>query len=177
MMLLMEQKDNNKRGAHKVKSDYGLNDYYNFFLEEKEENKDISKSTYNSVIREFNSYVRDRISEKGAEYTFPKKIGCVEIKKIKPVLSIDKDGNVINKLPVNWKATRELWKNNESASRKKTKIRYINEHTQGYTFRLYYKKKRANYKNKSIYKMQFNRELKRGLSKSIFAGRIDAFLR
>ena len=173
----MEQDHNEDKRSHRVKSDYGLPDYYKFFVKQKKENKEISKSTYNNVIKEFNSYVRDRISEKGAEYTFPKKLGSVEIKKIKPSLSIDEEGKVVNKLPINWKATRELWKTNESAKEKKTKIRYINEHTKGYTFRLYYKKKRANYKNKSIYKMQFNRDLKRSLSKSIFAGRIDAFLR
>jgi len=33
-----------------------------------------------------------------------------------------------------------------------------------------------NFKNKSIYKMQFNRTMKRQLSASIFAGKIDAFL-
>ncbi len=173
----MDQDQNDDNRNHKIKSDYGLSDYYKFFLKQKKENKEVSKSTYGEVIKEFNSYVRQRISHKGSEYTFPKKIGSVEIKKIKPILSIDGEGKVINKLPINWKATRELWRTNKSAKEKKTKIRYINEHTKGYTFRLYYKKKRANYKNKSIYRMQFNRELKRSLSKSIFAGRIDAFLR
>ena len=172
----MTKEENNDKRSHRVKSDYGLSDYYKDFSENNKEGV-VDKNMYNSIIKEFNSHVRDRVSNKGADYVFPKKIGFLEIKKIKPSVTIDKEGNVINKLPINWKATRELWRDNESAREKKTKIRFINEHTKGYTFRLYYKKKRANYKNKSVYRMQFNRELKRQLSKSIFAGRIDAFLR
>ena len=172
----MGKEEESSKRNHKVKSDYGLPDYYRHFVKENKETK-VSKVLYNEIVKEFNSHVRDRISKKGADYTFPKKIGSLEIKKIKPSISIDEKGNVVNKLPINWKATRELWKENESAKKRKTKIRFINEHTEGYTFRIYYKKKRANYKNKSIYRMQFNRELKRQLSQSIFAGRIDAFLR
>jgi hypothetical protein len=56
-------------------------------------------------------------------------------------------------------------------------MRYTNDHTDGHTFRIFYRTSKANFKNKSIYKMKFNRTLKRDLSKSIFAGRIDAFIK
>ena len=104
-------------------------------------------------------------------------IGKIELRKLKTEVKIAEDGSIINNLPVNWKATRELWAESESAKEKKTKIRYTNEHTEGYTFRIFYRTSKANFKNKSIYKMKLNRTLKRQLSQSIFAGRIDAFLR
>ena len=85
--------------------------------------------------------------------------------------------NIINNLPINWKETRKLWKDNPKSKEKGVKIRYTNEHTDGHTFRIFYIRSKANYKNKSIYKMQFNRQMKRQLSQSIFAGRIDAFLK
>jgi hypothetical protein len=129
------------------------------------------------VIREFNGYVRDRISTKGAEYIIPNRIGKIELRKKKTEVKIGEYGNIINNLPINWKATRELWAESDTAKEKKTKIRYTNEHTDGHTFRIFYRTSKANFKNKSIYKMQFNRGMKRQLSQSIFAGRIDAFLR
>ena len=92
-------------------------------------------------------------------------------------VKIDDDGNIINNLPINWRETRKLWAENDKAKEKKTKIRYTNEHTGGYTFRIFYRTSKANFKNKSIFKMKFNRTMKRQLSVSIFAGKIDAFLK
>lgn len=162
--------------SHKVKSDFGSQDYYKHFCKETG-NTDISGKLFGDILREFNEHVRDRISRRGSEWIIPSKIGKIELRKIKTEVFIDDDGKVVNNLPPNWRATRELWASNEEAKKKKIKIRYTNDHTGGYTFRLFYKKSKANFKNKSIYKVQFNRGMKRDLSKSIFAGRIDAFLK
>jgi hypothetical protein len=173
MMQQMKEKD---KRIHRVKADFGSGDYYKHFIKETGANH-ISGAVFSQVLREFNKHVRDRISKKGAEYIMPCKIGKIELRKIKTEIKFDENGNVRNTLPVNWKATRELWAENERAKERKVKIRYTNEHTEGYTFRIFFRTSKANFKNKSIYKAQFNRELKRQLSKSIFAGRIDAFLR
>ena len=161
--------------VHRVKTDYGTGHYYRFFV--KETGSDMSRVTYGEILRKFNDHVRDRISTKGAEYFMPSRTGKIELRKSKTEVKIDDDGKIINNLPVNWKATRELWAESEKAREKKTKIRYTNEHTGGHTFRIFFRKSKANFKNKSIYKMQFNRGLKRQLSQSIFAGKIDAFLK
>jgi hypothetical protein len=161
---------------HRVKTDYGSADYYRHFIAETGFTH-ISRIKFGEVIREFNGYVRDRISTKGAEYIIPNRIGKIELRKKKTEVKIGEYGNIINNLPINWKATRELWAESDTAKEKKTKIRYTNEHTDGHTFRIFYRTSKANFKNKSIYKMQFNRGMKRQLSQSIFAGRIDAFLR
>lgn len=161
---------------HRIKTDYGNYDYYKHFMDSNI-NSTVTRSTFGKIIKEFNTHVRDRISTKGAEYIMPCRAGKIELRKIKTEVSIDDEGNIVNNLPINWKATRELWNENESAKDRKTKIRYTNEHTNGHTFRIFYRTSKANYKNKSIYKLKFNRTLKRQLSKSIFAGRIDAFLR
>jgi hypothetical protein len=152
-----------------------MNDYYRAYS--KESNAPVDRTTYSSIIKEFNGYVRERISKKGAGYIFPYRLGKVELRKVKTEVKIDENGNVINNLPPNWKETWKLWNENPKAKEKGVKIRYTNEHTGGYTFRISYIRSKANFKNKSIYKMQFNRQMKRQLSKSIFAGRIDAFLR
>jgi hypothetical protein len=168
-------KEEDKRN-HKINSDYGLSDYYRFY-KKKYKNKKVNRLVYNSMINEFNKYVRDRISYKGDGYVFPFKMGKMELRKVKTVVKISEDGTIVNKLPVNWKDTKELWKESPAAKENQIKVRYTNEHTGGYAFRISYLRARANYKNKSIYQMQFNRQLKRTLSESIFAGKIDAFLK
>lgn len=170
MMLKMSE-----TREHKVNSDYGVADYYRSF-QKKHKKKYISRTVFGAVIKEFGEYVRDSIARKGTEYILPSKIGKIELRKIKTEVSIDKDGNIVNKLPTNWKETRKLWNENEKAREKKVKIKFTNEHTDGYTFRIFYLRSKANYKNKSVYKLQFNRQMKRNLSQSIFKGRIDAFL-
>ena len=62
----MNQED---KRIHKVKTHYGMKDYYKFFIK-KTGKKQISSSTYGSIIKEFNGHVRDRLSLKGAGYIF-----------------------------------------------------------------------------------------------------------
>lgn len=161
---------------HRVKVDYGSNDYFNFFRKQHPE-YNITRSVYGQVLKEFNTHVRDRLSKKGAEYIFPSKMGKMELRKIKTEVIIGDDGKIINKLPINWRETRILWNSNITAKEKRLKVRYTNEHTDGFTFRILYIKSKANFRNKSIYKIKFNRIMKRDLSRSIFDGRIDAFLK
>ena len=168
--------DKEDKRLHRVKTDFGNGDYYRHFIKETK-NTHISRATFGDVLREFNNHVRERISTKGAEYFMPLRTGKIELRKIKTEVKLDDDGNIVNNLPINWKETRALWADNPLAKEKKTKIRYTNEHTDGHTFRIFYRTSKANFKNKSIYKMKFNRTMKRDLSKSIFAGRIDAFIK
>lgn len=169
----MSQED---KRQHRVKSDFGSADYYNYFLAQTGIDN-ISRTIFGDIIKEFNSHIRDRISKKGVEYVMPCGIGKIELRKVKCEVKFDENNNLINNLPINWKETRKLWAESQSAYDKKTKIRYTNEHTGGYTFRIFYRKSKAQFKNKSVYRLNFNREMKRQLSTSIFAGRIDAFLR
>jgi len=162
--------------VHKVKVDYGVNHYYAEFKKNNKGTK-ITRGIYGSVIKELNSFQRDRLSSKGVEINIPSRLGKVELRKNKSEIKINEDGTVKNNLPVNWKDTRKLWLENESAKEKKIKVRYTNEHTDGYSFKVFFYKRRATFKNKSIYGMRFNRMLKRDLSKSIFDGKIDAFIK
>lgn len=160
---------------HTIKSDYGSNDYYLFFKKNNQKSE-VTRKDYGAIIKEFNTHLRDGLSNKGIDIVMPSRLGRVELRKVKTSVSVDADGNIVNNLPTNWKATRELWKSNEDAKEKNVKIRFTNEHTDGYTFKISYLKSGANYKNKTMYKLRFNRILKRNLSKSIFQGKIDAFI-
>ena len=159
---------------HIVKCDYGVNDYYRFF---KKNNKEkVSRALYGKILKEYNSYLRDKFSNKGEDIVFPYRLGRVELKKKKTEIYIDEEGKIINNLPTNWKATRDLWEKNPKAKAKNVMVKFTNEHSGGYTFKVSYLKSNAVFKNKSIYKIRFNRTLKRNLSKSIFKGNVDAFI-
>lgn len=160
---------------HSVKSDYGSNDYYRFY-KKMNDNSEVTRKDYGNIIKDFNTHLRDGLSNKGIDIVMPSRLGRIELRKIKTSVTIDEEGNIVNNLPTNWKATRELWKSNEVAKENNVKIRFTNEHTDGYTFKISYLKSGANYKNKTMYKLKFNRLLKRNLSKSIFEGNIDAFI-
>lgn len=160
---------------HKVKTDYGIKDYY-FYFKSKNKETNISPGVYGAILKEFGSFQRERFSNKGVEIHFPSRLGKAELRKNKSEIEISDDGTVVNNLPVNWQKTRELWKTNPLAKERKIKIRFTNEHTEGYSFKVLYMKKRASYENKRYYFVKFNRQLKRDLSKSIFKGRIDAFI-
>lgn len=161
---------------HRIKADYGANHYYRFF--KKNYGDIVDRKTYGLILKEFNSHVRDKISKKGSFYTLPCRLGVLEVRKFKREIKINEDNTIENKLPTNWKETKKLWRENPEAKKKRIKIRFTNEHTNGYSFRIQYLRSRANYKNKSIYKMRMNRIMKRTFSESIFKGRIiDAFLK
>lgn len=165
-----------QKRKHKIRTDYGSQDYYRFYKKNNPETT-LTGREYGEVLRDFNNFVRDNMSLRGQPYKMPQRMGVIELRKRKTEVRIGEDGEIINRLPVNWKETRKLWEDNPEAKEKKIKIKFVNEHTDGYTFKFCYFKISANYKNKTIYKIRFNRTLKRQLSKSIFNKTIDAFVK
>lgn len=164
-----------KHRIHRAKIDYGVNDYYRDF-KRKNKNTTITRKIYGDVVKDFNSFLRDNLSLRGREIILPHKMGRIELRKTKTEVKINEDGSIKNNMAINWKETIKLWNDSPISKEKKTKIRFTNEHTNSYTFRISYFKARADYKNKSIYLIKFNRTLRRNLSASIFKGKIDAFV-
>lgn len=158
---------------HKVKCHYGIKDYYNSY--KKSSKKPVSSKLYSAILKEYLKLNQINISLFGYIFNLPKRLGRIELRKIKREVKI-KDGKIINNLPINWKGTKKLWSENPEAAKKKVKLRYSNEHSGGYVYRIVYVKYTANYKNKSIYKMQLNREMRRNTEKSILNKKVDAFL-
>ena len=84
------------------------------------------------------------------------------------------DGKIITTRPVDYKATKEFWKENEEAKNNKTLIYHTNLHSGGYVFYVQYAKKTARFKGNRFYKLQMNRNLKRELAQNIKQGKVDA---
>jgi hypothetical protein len=164
-----------KERIHKIKGDYGMTDYFKYYTKN---NKTISKATFNSIVTEFNQGVVDLIIEDSIIYSLPY-LGLellIKKDKRKPRLV---NGKLINNVPIDWKATNELWNRDSEAKEKKLLVRYNNSHTSGYVFRIYCKKFKASIKNRGLFKFKPNRKFQRALSARIKdpnKDNFDAFL-
>lgn len=159
---------------HKVKSDFGKADYYKHYS--KTAKNPLSKEQYYKILDEYLNRVHNMIGLEGVSYNIPQRLGKIQLRKSKNVVKLKPDGTIKNTLAINWKATKDLWLKNPRAKERKIKIRYTNEHTDGYVFKLVYLKYNANYKNKSAYKMSINREMRRLTNIAVTKNNVDAFI-
>ncbi len=159
---------------HKRKRDYGMEDYYKFYLKK---NK-ISKKLFNNIITDFNNELINIIIEDNLIYNIPY-IGLeIVIKKDKRKPKIV-NGKLINNIPIDFQATNKLWESNPECKEKKLLVRYNNSHSSGYVFRIYCKKFKSNLKNRSLLKFKPSRKFQRSLSARIKdpnKDNFDAFL-
>lgn len=149
---------------HKIKSDFGINDYYKFYKKKYNSNK--TKKDYKKIISDFNEEIKILIIEENLVYQLPY-IGMeIMIKKDKRKPKII-NGVLVNNTPPDWKTTKELWDRDPEAKEKKIIVRYNNSHTSGYVFRIYCKKFKCNLKYRSLYKFNPNRKFQRDLAKRL----------
>lgn len=125
----------------------------------------VDYSKYCKVIDMFNKALRDEILHNSFDYNLPSRLGLLGIRKKKRIPWIDKEGNLVNTLPVDWKATLELWEVDPKAKKEKKLVRHFNEHSKGYIAQWYYSTTKATYKWKSAYSFIPCRTAKLGLSK------------
>lgn len=169
--------NNSRKGSkNKVRPGYGIRDYYKYYCNKySSENHQIEYKKYKSIIDEFNQTILELIIYENLEFTIPYRLGALALRKLKPTVE-EKNGVIINKNPINIKATMDLWDINEEAREKKVKIRFTNKHTKGYVFFLHYFKGPANYKNKSVYQFIEFRKVKQQINKAVTEYNIDTYI-
>jgi hypothetical protein len=155
----------NNRTEGKINTDYGINNYYKYFTKN---NIDISITgkQYKDIISEFNKGLINLIIEDGLEYTIPYIGSTLCIRKDKRVPRIV-NGKLYNPAPVDWVATNKLWLEDEESKSKKLLVRYLNNHTSKYVFRIYFKKYNLVFMNKKLFSFKVNRTFSRLLGKRI----------
>jgi hypothetical protein len=156
--------------VHRIKTDFGLSDYYKFYNEVyKNAHNKVEKEMYSIVLIEFLEAIRDQISLHNKAYILPHHLGTIELLKSKPEVVMDDEGN-IKGLPLDYKATKEL---REATGDNTKKVYHFNEATGGYIIKAAYRKYYAKFKNKSIYALHMNRTLTRNIKKAITQDLID----
>ena len=150
------------------KSDIVSADFYKYYRNQymKVKSKLINKSSpyylsyaqYISIIERFNILLRDKMLYESKEVNLPMRMGSLCIKKAKPKLRL-KNNKVIS-LPINWKATNDLWASDEDSYIKKRFIRYTNEHSKGWIASVFWDKSNCTATNKKKYSFESCRTFK-----------------
>lgn len=126
------------------------------------------------VIELYHDLAREDLSE-GEAFYLRKNLGVLQVMKQKREVEVDEITNTVkNNMPVNWRETWKLWKSHPDLQQKSF-VRYENEHSDNYQFRLYYSLGRAKYNNKHAYSFKFNAKLKSLLSFKIKNKKCDAY--
>jgi hypothetical protein len=155
---------------HHIKSDFGIEDYYKHY---KSIGGKVGRKTYAYIVKHFHKRIGDILASEEYNFKLPHRLGVVCVKKSRNFIAFT-NGKLFTNLPVNWKDTNALWRNDSEAKEKKILIRYENYHTNRHSYKFCYIKSKAIYKNKVVYKVQINRAIKRQLANIIHEkGEID----
>ncbi len=161
-----------KRTEGKINTDYGMKDYYKYYINNCKDPVDSKRHT--KVISEFNKAIVDLIINDGLEYNPPILQFTFCIRKSIRIPRI-KNNKLINTTPIDWKSTKELWEDNEQAKQNKTIIRFLNNHTSKFIFRIKALKSGNYYLNKKLYRFKACRSFQRLLAKRILDTTQDNF--
>lgn len=153
----------NKRGVNKIPVHFGVSDYFKYY--QKNNSYKLSRKVYCDILSSLNYAVTQDVLN-NVEFNMPARMGSLSIRKDKRDIKIV-DGKVINNAPVDWQKTLKLWSIDEEAKQNKLLIKHSNMQTNGFVFRIFYRKWSANYKNKFLYKFSAARPFKRTITEKI----------
>ena len=127
-----------------------IRDMYKQYVQEN--GSDVSYERFKRILDGFNKVVKDSLLEGSEGFKMPFGLGYVQVVKYKPKSYTKKS------LSVDYKATRELGKT----------IYHLNEHSDGYKFRLFWSKLPQTFPDRYRYQLSFVRDNKRKLAQLIF---------
>ena len=128
-----------------------------------------NKRVYTDVMKDFLADLGETLIETG-KVVLPKKMGNIEIEGSPQKISYDEEGH-LKGLSVDWKATRELWKEDEEAGKNKQYIYHLNENTNGIKYKIKWFKTKMFALNKAHYNFIMNRSIKRRVAAAIKGGK------
>lgn len=155
--------------THKITGSYGTYDAYKYYRKNKpKENKYIlTESQYFNIIRSINKQLALNLI-KGDIITFPHKMGSLILKKKEAKIYL-KEGEIKSNLPIDWDSTIKLWYEDEESFTNKVLVRMEEKEI----FKVHYDKTKANYKNKTFYTFNINRDIKLQLKNKIKNKELD----
>ena len=135
---------------HKIrnrKQSYTTYDIYNNY----DKKDQIPYSTFRNIVDKLNDSILS-VLQNGQNYKLPCSLGTVQIVKYKP------KGYNEHSLSIDFNESKKLDK----------RIYHLNEHSNGYKFRLYWSKQPFSFTNRYKYQLCFTRANKRQLAQLIF---------
>ena len=141
---------------------YTMRTIYRWYRKSHKNN--MTEKLFDSVIRRVNEKIAEHMF-KGEQFKIPHRMGSMELRKVHHKL-VRKNGKLSNR--IDWKATREMWYEDEDARNRKILIRY--EDTISY--QIYYNKFQCNCDNIKFYEIHTTRNLKRKIRRGMEEGEI-----
>ena len=147
---------------HNNKIDYDSEVYYKNF-KSIYPNIKITQQQHTKIISIFFSIVVRRVVQEMYKFHFPG-LGYFYLTKNKNQVTVTEEGVVKLTTGINWKETIKV---REKTGDKTKKVLYLNEHTNGYVYGIYWDKRNAAFINKRFYSFLPTRVIKRGIASTI----------
>jgi len=150
------------RGKGKIGKSLGLIDAFKEFNKHQNKNSHfkVDYSLYKDICASFNKEIVKDILYNSGTFKVPHRLGEIRIQKKK--MNFDTTSN----LKIDWKKTNELGK----------RVYHLNEHTDSYRYKWYWKKSKVIIKNKTAYSFTATRANTRKLASILLSNnKIDYF--
>ena len=126
-----------------------------------------SKKFYSKVFGHLMERVIEMLIYENKGLHFPYINGSLRILKEKPEPKFRKDGELINRPPVDYKKTKELWERDPEAKENKQKVYHTNEHTNGYVMKWYFTRDKMHHQYKPYYMFKISQLNKERLTEAL----------
>ena len=151
----------------RIRSDYGMGDIYKYYVKRYGNPIGLTKRQFKELCADLNKEAVNLVISESMELRLPL-LGGFRVKKRKQKLKLDESGNLVTcHIPVDWKATKQLWKDDPVAKKKKRLIFIFNEHTDGFRYRFWWDKVTSFVTNQELYYIVPSRANSRLLAKAL----------
>lgn len=156
--------------------DLYLNYKKRFMGPDKKSEANVSRITYSTIIKDFNTSLVKAMMLHSFEFIMPYKLGRVRIRRIENKLRLDDNGEIdTTKLSPDWDECWKLWfelypektRKEITDMRGKKMVYHLNKHTDFNSFTLFWSKIGANIKHNRIYSLIFTYTNRRFLAQVI----------
>ena len=147
------------RGKNKIQNPYTFVDMYKDYIKDIKEDSPyyVTLKEYTAINNLFWKEISHNIINEGRTFHMPFMLGDTYVEKIMH------DYN--NRLPIDWQLTTRTGK----------VIYNLNEHSEGYGYKLKWNKKVCTFNNNYLFKLEYTRANKRLLAKNIKTRKTDYF--
>lgn len=140
---------------------------YKKFKKEHPEYKKLTFEQFKKVIRTYNTMIMEYVLETGKEFKLPFGFGTLTINKKKQTVFFEKDGKKRIILAVDWKTTKQLWKDDPESAQIKKLVYLTNPHSEGYRFKWIWFPKSARFTMSELWTFQPSRKSSRTLAQKL----------
>lgn len=158
----------------RTKSNYNTKYYVDYIWKRLNKKYGLTYPEVSAIVKRYHQLAREDLAM-GEPVYLQNRLGNLRLTKEKREVRLDKEGKIINNLPINRYETFKLWREKPEL-KQKTYVRFVNKHSDGFVFKFSYQRSKANFKFKNVYNFKFNSTLKKMLHKNIMEKKVEAYI-